>query len=61
MDRIAGRLSFFMLRCNPGATQVPKHGKYGHSGQNHPQIWDCMDTIPPYVRGGLVQRPPSNQ
>jgi hypothetical protein len=50
--RIAGRLSLFMRRCNPGAKGVPKHGNNRHSGQNHPQIWDCIDAVPPYVLGG---------
>jgi hypothetical protein len=38
--------------CNSGATQVPKHGNNGRSGQKHTQIWDCMDAVPLYVLGG---------
>jgi hypothetical protein len=52
LDRVAGRPSFFMLRCNPGAKGVPKHGNYGHCGQNYPEIRDYIDAVPPYVRGG---------
>lgn len=42
-------------RCNSGAIGMKQGGNTRDNRQYSPYIWDCMDTVPPYMGNGFVE------